>query len=72
MYNSSKFISNERRELLKMALRRMLMPTPITEETVTDIFTKTPLHALFKRKMEKKLAENLELSNKNYIFALEG
>ena len=50
MYNDSEFISNvviipsskERKELLKMALRRMLFQVPSIEETVADIFTENP------------------------------
>ena len=50
MCDYSKFISNivitlyckERKELLKMALRRMLYQAPIMEESVADIFTENP------------------------------
>ena len=50
MCKDSKFINNivikpsskERKELLKMALSRMLFQVPIMEESVADIFTENP------------------------------
>lgn len=50
MYDSSKYICNmvivpcsrERKELLKMAVSRLLFQVPNVEETVVDIFTENP------------------------------
>ena len=50
MCDFSKYMSNvviipcnrERRELLRMEVIRMLMPTPIIEESELDIFTENP------------------------------
>ena len=50
MCDFSKYMSNvviipcnkERRELLKMEVIRMLMPTPIIEESELDIFKENP------------------------------